>query len=225
MLIEAARVLVFLLLLLLPISTPLSSFAAEEEPHDALYEASSVMAKGDVIAAMKMLDKLADEYPNSIQVRKFRGDTYWFIGRGEVALEDYEHVLALTPDDTNVMLHRCMLFESMGRDANFLKSCYSKVVEKMRQKYSAVMLVDDQDYVFAVMLAELPEAEAVKQSYIEQIPIKFNWDHTTLDKKAQEQLIKQEQDGIRHFDRSTLKKSYDRQREALKKIAGEQFKF
>ena len=212
------RVLALFLLMALSVGMSRPVFAAEGEHHDALQEITRVLEKQDFSTGLAMLNKLVDEHPNSIEIREYRAFIYSSAGRGETALEDFEHLLVLKPDDKKIMLKRCMLFEAMEQNMEVLKPCYEDVVKKMRQKYPAALLARDQDYVLAVILAELPEAEAVKRNYIEQIPSQYNWEHTPFDKNDIKQLIKQEQDVIRNFDRRNIKKDYDFLREMFRQI-------
>lgn len=196
--------------------TALYGATGEEEPHDALYEVSAVLAKGDIDAAMGMLNKLVAQYPRSRQVRDFRANTSLFLGQGEEALADFEFILAMTPDDTSVMLRRCAIFEAMGQSNDVLRPCYIDVVETKRRTLFDSELAQDTDYVLAAMLSELPEAEAIKQEYLELIDSKYRVYNGTLDKGTQEQLISQDKDAILHFDRSLIKKTYDVQRDKYK---------
>ena len=208
-----------LLSALLLAGTALYGVAEEEEPHGAiLHETTAVMAKGDMDTGMDMLNKLAAQYPRSRQVRDLRARTSVALGRGEDALADFEYILAMTPDDTEIMFMRCLTFEAMGRGSDVFRPCYIDVVEKMRQKLSASALAQDGDYVMAAMLSELPEAETIKQQYLEQLPSSYRDYYSSLDENIQEQLIKQQKDAILNFDRNVIKKTYEESKNEYKHI-------
>ena len=207
-----------LLSALLLAGTALYGVAEEEEPHAAIRETAAVMAKGDMDTGIDMLNKLAAQYPRSRQVRDLRARTSLALGRGEDALVDLEYILAMTPDDTEIMFMRCLTFEAMGRGSDVFRPCYIGVVAKKRQTLYASALAQDWDYVMAVMLAELPEAETIKQQDLEQLPSIYSVYNGTLDENIQEQFIKQRKDDILLFDRNVIKKGYDEDREQYKHI-------
>jgi hypothetical protein len=82
------------------------------------------------------------------------------------ALLDVSKLLKLHPGNTELLLHQCIIFEYKGEDKDLFLPCYADAVQKMRLAHSQNILKDDADYVQAVILAELPEAEEVRRNFL-----------------------------------------------------------
>lgn len=182
--------IVFLLL------APLSVAAKNDVPGEYFDSVIQQATSNNVPAALALLDEIIKIYPNSIKAHKMRGELFWGQARGEEALSDFERLIELQPDNQEVLLNRCLLLESMGKERNVTIHCYSGVVEKIQRSIPPESLKGNEYYTLAALLAEVPEAAAIKKRFLE-----------SLDDTSDIDSIKR--DYIDNFDRRKLKQGYN----------------
>jgi len=210
MLINNKKLTIVLLLSVLAVFPACMSLADQEIPHDRMDSVmDSVMERireSDLKAAVALLDDIIEQYPKYTDALKLRAGLLWGQGQGEAALLDMETILASQPDDLGTLFDRCRLQEAMGRDREVFIPCYVNVVEKIKQRLSGMPLEQDDLYVYAVILADLPEVELVKQRYLVGLESRQLWQD--LDEDFRKDIIAGEKKRLREFDRNTLKESY-----------------
>jgi tetratricopeptide (TPR) repeat protein len=128
----------------------------------------------NIPAAIDILDNALSQYPNSIKLLKARSELLIAQLKLTNALSDIETLLKLNPYDTKSLLSQCLIYEYMGKSKEYLLQCYIDVVHKVKLNHSPDILKDDMDYVFAVILAELPDAEEVKRDFLKDYDDHFS---------------------------------------------------
>ncbi len=84
--------------------------------------------KGDLSAALSILDPVAEKLPNSHpETLNIRGDIYRAMGRLEDAAADYRRLIALKPDLVETYVSLALVLEKQGKP-ELAKECFDKLV-------------------------------------------------------------------------------------------------
>lgn len=138
-------------------------------------------------------------YPDAIDALKLQANLFLSMGNKSCTLNDIERIIQYEQDKdyAQYSLLRCMILESLAPDnKEAILLCYAQAAQAMRLHSSPEELARCGYYVRMVILAESPDAESVRQRFLD-----------SLDPTKPFDVM--EGDSIRLFDRSKLKSFFD----------------
>lgn len=120
-------------------------------------EVRDLYDKGEFKAALPELTRLAQEHPKDTEILTMLASALWLDGQGEQALEQYQEILKLTPDDADTRYRLGILL----RQSNKLNEAVKELEKAARARPGS-----------ALFLSELAKAYAKQGRYQEAVD---NW--------------------------------------------------
>jgi tetratricopeptide (TPR) repeat protein len=142
---------------------------AQQENNDFFNDSIWLMMDGRTDEALSLVSKKLATDPNNVELLRAKAYIYFKQKNFEAGLVELEHAVNIRPEDIGLRWFQCAVQESFKLDKNIYLSCYRKLVEIMRITIPAENLLDNESYPCAVLLAELPEAEKIKQQYLKKL--------------------------------------------------------
>ena len=125
--------------------------------------------QNDIDKAIVLLNEGLKKNPQDVQFLKLRTQMLYVQGNMQATQRDVETLLELEPDNTGFMTYKCVLKENTGAETAEYLSCYRQIVEHMRKHHPEAYLEQDADYITALLLAKLPEAEGARQRFLNSL--------------------------------------------------------
>lgn len=124
-------------------------------------------ALGDEAKMCAFIEKVSRElkiHPEDRGLRSLRITAYSSMGDFFSAKPDVEVLAASEPDSPSARFMLCMYEEATGADKESYLACYARTAEMFEEK--GMSKNDSLNYLYALLLAESPKAEAVKERYL-----------------------------------------------------------
>lgn len=127
---------------------------------------------------LKMLEQAQAMAPNDLSVLNNIALCHAKKKNYKSALTLFEKSLRQKPDNLGVKFYTCLLKERLGYPRSEYRTCYHSVVQALKEQ----KMTEGIDYVFMVLIAEEPDAQAIKNKYIASLDPKGEF--TEHDKKS-----------------------------------------
>lgn len=103
---------------------------------------------------------------DNIYLHKWRAQLSFAYSDFSTATNDIEAIIRQIPDDTEALMQRCILMEVQDMNDHSVLSCYADAVTVYREKIKNGTAQKNKDYIYALLMADMPEAQAEKEQYL-----------------------------------------------------------
>lgn len=142
-----------------------------------------------ICAFIDRISREIEQDPQDGHLRSLRITAYNSFGDFYSAKPDVEFIVALTPDSPAARFILCTYEEATGADKESYLACYARVAQMFEEQ--AMSKNDSLTYLYALLLAESPKAEAVKERYLSTLSAS-PWDQdlrATLENFSRNMLV------------------------------------
>jgi hypothetical protein len=115
------------------------------------------------------IDFLSEEIKkrhDSIYLHKLRGPLYFLYSDFNSAREDINFLIKHDGSDVESMMKLCVINEAETGKSEKNAVCYENIVNMYKKQIVDRIRKEDGNYVYALLMAEMPEAEAVREQYL-----------------------------------------------------------
>ena len=127
----------------------------------------------DTATISAVLTEGLTKHPDSIPLLQSRANLYCSRGMLQECRADTQHLLKLKPNLIEARMMLCMLDEFEGGDEEAYGACYHEVVNIMvtqpKRSSSDKEISDQFNYVFALLMANSPDAEKEKAAFLSRV--------------------------------------------------------
>jgi hypothetical protein len=119
--------------------------------------------------AIIVLDEEIIKKSENISLRKWRAPLSFAYSDFSTAKDDIEVIIRHIPDDIEAHMQHCIIKEVQSKGVDSIFPCYAEVVAMYREKIKKGIAQKGRDYVYALLMADMPEAQAEKEQYLAEL--------------------------------------------------------
>lgn len=124
------------------------------------------IANNDHTRALALLNTAINDNQEDLFALGLRSQVFLQIGEISKSLDDMDTILDKDITANGMLLYRCVVKESQVQNVSDAIGCYAAAAQLMKQNYSQDILVQDEDYLKLLILADSPNAEEARKEHM-----------------------------------------------------------